>query len=86
MEIDLSLAPHEIDTVLLLSESTMRSGHWGDGDAVFTDEACVLEKLHKNKKGGKIAFTARDAEIMIIWIENHCACRTDGRLSMNSIL
>jgi hypothetical protein len=84
MEIDLKLTPHECDDVILLSESTISSGHWGDGDALFPDEAHVLDKLRKIKKGEPAAFFARDAEIMIIWIENHCAGRSDGRLTLNS--
>jgi hypothetical protein len=84
MEVNLSLTPHECEIVLLLSESTISGGHWGDGDAIFSDEAHALEKLHKNKKGVPVSYTARDAGIMALWIQNHCESKTDGRLTLNA--
>jgi hypothetical protein len=72
MELDLTITPHEAAIVKLWSEKTISGGHWGDGDAVFPDEAHALEKLKKTALGTPQKYTARDVEIMLIWMEHCC--------------
>ncbi len=84
MELDFTLSPHEAGIVLMWSEKTMSGGHWGDGDAIFPDEWHVLERIKKIKKGEPAKFTARDVEIILIFMENHCGCHFSAGLSLTA--
>jgi hypothetical protein len=84
MELDLTLTPHEATLIILWSETTIHGGHWGDGDVVFPDEGNALEKLRHIKKGEPVKFTARDVEIIMIWMHSHCGALTSAELSLTA--
>jgi hypothetical protein len=81
-ETNLNLTPHEAGIIIQWSDKTIHGGHWGDGDCVFPDEGAALEKLLKIKKGEPAVFSARDTEIMLIWLENHCGSHITSGLSL----
>ncbi len=78
MEIDIEITPFEADIILRWSEKTISGGHWGDGDAIFPDEAHLLDRLNLIKHAKPAKFTIRDAEIMYVWMDACCGSLNGG--------
>ncbi|HOO55506.1 MAG TPA: hypothetical protein PLN69_01705 [bacterium] len=82
MQTELQITRHEAAIIRMWSQETISGGHWGDGDAVFTDEAMLLDKLDDLDAGEHVTFTVRNLEIMMHWMIAHCGDHS-GNLSMS---
>lgn len=66
--IEIELSPLERELVRhWIGAMREDSGHWGDGEAIFPDEAIVEEKLGKS---GPRHFTRHHLELILEWAES----------------
>ena len=66
---NLVLTETEISVIRIWAESTIRGGHWGDGDFFIPEEGIILRKIAESK-GGKINLTNDEVRIILIWSES----------------
>jgi hypothetical protein len=66
---NLVLTETEISVIRIWAESTIRGGHWGDGDFFIPEESILLRKLDESK-GGLINLTNGEARMILIWSES----------------
>lgn len=50
------------------------SGHYGDGEVLFPDDAIVWRKLNKGEKtGDPVPLSERNIEMILLWAEENIA-------------
>jgi len=77
---DIGFSDREIELIKIWADTTLHGGRYGDGDALFPDEAIVLAKLDKTRR---TPWTARDFEIILLWAERAVRGGKSGKVAVN---
>ena len=67
--VQLKLSEYEIEVIKIWADSTIRGGHWGNGDLTIPEESIILHKL-EGVSDGNIDLTSGEAKIILTWSES----------------
>jgi hypothetical protein len=59
----------EIEAIKVWADSSIRGGHWGDGDLAIPEESIILRKLGVTDNG-PIDLSGEEAKIILAWSES----------------